>query len=144
MKHVKSIMDHTSNYTLKHFLQAPKSDDASFPKWIDDLKKHQLHKAQSIVRIAYQNEEKKYHARSFEDAFINVNIDKIKEKREHLSGIKNIDNLDTTTNIYDLTQEILEGKSDFASSILFLALSTQEVQWEIPNYIKEGLLWMAK
>ncbi len=134
----------TSNYTLKHYLNAPEIDDASFSKWFEDLKNHVLQKPDAVIFLAYQEKEKGYHARSFEDAFINLNLEKIKEKRDEIKGLKKKDKLDSEANIYNLTQEILEGKSDFSSSILFLALSKEEVKWEIPNYIKEGLLWIAK
>jgi putative ATP-dependent endonuclease of OLD family len=36
-----------------------------------------------------------------------------------------------------------DGKSDFASSILYLAL-TQDVKWKTPGYIIEGLNWISK
>ena len=35
-----------------------------------------------------------------------------------------------------------DGKSDFASSILYLAL-TGKVEWKTPLYIVEGLKWIA-
>jgi putative ATP-dependent endonuclease of OLD family len=43
---------------------------------------------------------------------------------------------------YDLTIKIIDKKSDFAASLLFLALS-KDIQWEAPLYIKEGLKWMT-
>ena len=134
----------TSNYTLKHYLKAPKLEDNGFSKWFEDLKSHVLQDQKAIIFLAYQKMENAYHARSFEDAFINLNLEKIKEKRDELNGLKKKDKLDSETNIYNLTQEILEGKSDFSSSVLFLALSNEEVKWEIPKYIEEGLLWIAK
>lgn len=136
--------ENTSNYTLKHYLEAPEITDGTFKKWLDDLKSHVLQDKDTVIYLAYQEKEKEYHARSFEDAFINLNLDKIKEKRADINGLKKKNKLDSETDIYKLTQEILEGKSDFSSSVLFLALSKEEVKWEIPNYIKDGLLWIAK
>lgn len=136
--------DNTSNFTIKHFLGAPDLASAEFADWLEKLRKHELQEAVGTVRVAYQKEENAYHSRSFEDAFININLDKIKENRNDLNGLKNIDSLDTVTDIFELTSEILEGKSNFASSLLFLALAKDEIEWNIPDYIKEGLLWIAK
>lgn len=135
---------YTSSYTLKHFLKAPDIIDAGFTKWIEDLKNGSLQNVETTIKLAYQLKENDYHARSFEDAFISINLEIIKAKRGDLRGLKNEEKLDSITNAYELTEEILGGKSDFASSILFLALSKEEIKWAIPKYIKEGLLWIAK
>ncbi len=57
-------------------------------------------------------------------------------------GLKNKEELDTNEDMYDLTNKILAKKSDFAASLLYQALSNDEIQWETPLYIKEGLLWI--
>lgn len=44
---------------------------------------------------------------------------------------------------YKLTDSILVKKSEFASSLLWLAL-TEQVVWNMPLYIKKGLTWVAK
>jgi predicted ATP-dependent endonuclease of OLD family len=138
--------ENTSNYTLKYFLNAPEIGDATFLKWIENLKSNNLQNAETVIKLAYQIEDKGYHARSFEDAFININLDKIKEKIECLEGLRHKEEVGKISDIYELTKKILKpnGKSDFSSSVLFLALSKEEISWEIPRYIKEGLLWIAK
>jgi hypothetical protein len=40
-------------------------------------------------------------------------------------------------------KDILDKKSSFASSLLYLAL-IKNIEWKIPNYIKNGLLWLKK
>lgn len=45
------------------------------------------------------------------------------------------------TDIYDLTERILKKKSDFAFSLLYLALS-KNIDWAIPLYIKNALEWI--
>ena len=92
----------------------------------------------------YQYEENGYYPRSFEDAFINVNLTQLKHKKENLLGIKNEDELDENTDIYDLTQKIIDKKSDFASSLLYIAYTENNVEWAVPKYIKEGLSWLQK
>jgi putative ATP-dependent endonuclease of OLD family len=142
-----SNADHSSNYTLSYFLNAPKpTDTLKYSEWLDKLKTHTLHKTCSITKIAYQKEENSYHARSFEDSFISINIDKIKTNRTDINGLKNKKKLDTETNYFKLTKSILKenGKSNFASSILFLALAKDAIKWEIPSYIKEGLVWISE
>jgi len=63
-----------------------------------------------------------------------------------LNGLKcKSELIDTRTDFYELTQKILKenGKSDFASSILYLAL-TKDVEWKTPKYIIDGLNWISK
>ncbi len=134
---------HTSNCTIKYFLNAPKITDAGFVNWMRNLKDNSLPNSYSSIKIAYQEKENNYIARSFEDAFININIERIKEKKYDILGLKDINNLDDYTDIYTLTNEIIDSKTDFASSLLFLALSN-DVEWEMPKYIEEGLKWIAK
>lgn len=136
--------DNTSNYSIKYFLNAPELDDAvKHNEWMCKLIKNQLHDADSTIKVAYQIEESGYHGRSFEDAFISANFDKIKSQKDNLDGLKNKNKLNASApDFYKLTKEILEEKSDFASSLLWLALS-DGVKWNIPAYIREGLLWMA-
>ena len=141
-----SKANYTSNYTLKYFLNAPKiTEEKKYSDWLGELKNNALHKSSSIIKLAYQTEENGYHGRSFEDSFISVNLDTIKTNRKDLNGLKNRKKLDTETNYYKLTKSILQenGKSNFASSVLFLALS-KEIKWKIPSYIKEGLIWIAE
>jgi len=134
----------TSNYSLKYFLNAPelvKVDE--FKQWMDKLKKNQLRCKSSAIKVAYQIEENGYQGRSFEDAFVSVNLEEIKQQQDKLDGLKCKDKLNTLPpDFYQLTDKILDKKSDFASSLLWLALS-DGVEWETPAYIKEGLLWIA-
>ncbi len=205
---------HTSNYTLKYYLQAPDiKKEKEFKEWMDKLKANVLQGCSPVIKLSYQIEENNYHGRSFEDAFISINIDKIKdkiasftltqqsfnklknkkipdnileglktikdqefsgeskflnavekqiekeqtvrykelilkhaEKRDNIDGLQNKNDLNSYSGFYTLTERILKenDKSDFASSLLFLALSEDDVEWNIPRYIKEGLAWIAK
>ena len=133
---------HSSNYSLKYYLKAPNiKKEAAFKKWFGALKEDKLHDDNSFIKLSYQIKENGYHARSFEDAFINVNIDELENHKSKLEGIEFKNN----SNIYSLTKDVLKGfdKSDFASSILYLALS-ENVNWNIPLYIKKGLKWIAQ
>ena len=100
------------------------------------------------VKLAYQIEENSYHSRSFEDAFICVNFENIKKYKDKIFGLKNKTKIDdfNSNDFYKLTENILKanGKSDFASSILYLGLKEDDIDWKIPKYIEEGLKWIAK
>ena len=133
----------TSNYTLKDFFNAPALRDQDHPEWIARLKNGNLRSEDSNIKIVHQIAEDGYHARSFEDAFIQKNLQKVKENRDHLFGLKNISDLDTVTDIYDLTESILQKKSDFASSLLY-AVYSRNLEWDTPNYVRFGLEWLVE
>lgn len=133
----------TSNYSIKYFLNCPKGDK-EIREWMKKLKANELHDESSLIKVAYQIKENGYHGRSFEDAFISSNIEKIKTHRNEINGLKNRDKLDSFTNFYTLTEGILAGKSGLASSLLWLVLSKNDLEWDIPLYIKEGLAWITE
>ena len=62
-----------------------------------------------------------------------------------MAGLKNRDALDQFggDDIYCLTAQILGKKSDFAGSVLYLALVESE-SWRVPKYIMDGLKWIHK
>ncbi|QEW21471.1 hypothetical protein LA6_003682 [Marinibacterium anthonyi] len=136
---------HTSNETLKHFLSAPAIDNvADYQKWHKSLLSGEAGSEDKQINLAYQLEEGGYHARSFEDAFISKNFEKIK-KRKNLEGLKNVQEIDSFngSDYYALTERILNKKSDFAGSLLYAALVEGET-WEAPNYIMDGLKWIHR
>lgn len=137
--------DHISNATLKHYYDAPDfSDEAKFASWFARLVSHDLKHAYSNIYIAYQKEEEKYHARSFEDAFVHVNKELIKKKIDSINGLKNVHEFDAGLDAYDLIDKVLDKKSAFASSLLYLALTDDQVTWRIPTYIEEALEWISE
>lgn len=136
----------TSNETLKHFLKAPdlKKDKPAFEKWIENLRNNALDDYSENIKIAYQTKEKNYQGRSFEDAFININKETIKMNKDNIDGLKKTKLFEEEENIYELTQEVLDKKSNFAASLLYLALSEEAIDWETPAYIRGGLSWIAE
>ena len=67
----------------------------------------------------------------------------LKKYQDQLLGLKNNDEIDVNNNnIYDLTQKIIDKKSDFASSLLYIAYTYKNVEWTTPKYIQEGLEWL--
>ncbi|WP_282167278.1 ATP-dependent nuclease [Shewanella japonica] len=137
---------HTSNETLKYFLAAPSiKDEEKFTEWFGQLKQKKLVQRSKNIYVAYQLEENGYNARSFEDAFMNSNKLEIKKMSDRLLGLKNIKALQDVemANIYELTDTVLAKKSDFAASLLYMAL-TDQVTWVTPKYINEGLKWISQ
>lgn len=139
---------HTSNETLKHFLTAPSiQDEERYQEWFAQVKENDKKPNSDNINVVYQQEENGYHARSFEDAFLNSNKSEIKKVSEKLNGLKNKGVLQSIENedadIYRLTNNILGKKSDFAASVLYLAL-TGEANWNTPKYISEGLEWISQ
>ena len=140
--------DYTSNYSIKEFLDVPeKTKTVEIAEWFTKLKSNALQDDTYFIKVSYQLEELGYHARSFEDSFFSLNLKEIiKYKDDGIRGIQHkADLIDSVTDFYNLTKKVLksDGKSDFASSLLFLAL-TGKVEWKTPLYIKEGLQWIAK
>ena len=147
----------TSNATIKYYYNAPElNKETEHKKWIEKIiRQSASNNISENINVKYQCEENGYHARSFEDAFIKVNFDKIKnilQEHENDSKSFNIDGLKKVgcilkgeeRDVYNITKDILDDKTDFSSSLLF-AIHTNKVDgWNIPKYIKEGLEWLQK
>lgn len=94
--------------------------------------------------VVYQTVENGYNARSFEDAFIHINKAFVKDKKESFKGLKNRDYFDEpANNAFYLAQKCIKKKTHFALDILFHSDATLS-NWQIPAYIKEGLLWLKQ
>jgi len=133
----------TSNSTLRHFFNAPKEGSDGYEEWFTSLRGHSVECASNNIAVTYQDKEDGYHARSFEDAFIKSNFESVKANVDRLVGLQNADKFgETNPDIYELTQNVLAKKSNFASSLLYLALSDNEVHWTAPSYIESGLKWI--
>lgn len=141
----------TSNATLKFFFDAPDiAEETEFSNWMVKLKSNKPNVRDEFknVLVAYQVDQDGYHARSFEDAFIALNLSDIASivnSKERFEGLKNKSQLDAAepVDFYELTNEVIDKKSDFASSILFEALA-HDHSWCVPSYISEGLKWLHK
>ncbi|TAP36861.1 ATP-dependent endonuclease [Alteromonas sp. KUL49] len=106
--------ENTSNASLKHFLSAPNLENKGFQEWFKKLKNGDIKTSAPLINCCYQVREKEYHARSFEDAFIHINKDKINQKKGELSGLVNKYKLgDGDVDSYVLTNEIIVKKIRF-------------------------------
>jgi putative ATP-dependent endonuclease of OLD family len=140
---------HTSNETIKYFYNAPEDvKTPEYKEWFKEIKNHKGTNNNLNIKVSYQSEENGYKPRSFEDAFVNVNRTLLIDNKDSLIGLKNKDELATTSglynDIYKLTETVLGKKSDFAASLLYLALSSDNIQLTCPSYIEEGLQWLQQ
>jgi putative ATP-dependent endonuclease of the OLD family len=94
--------------------------------------------------LVYQTVESSYTARSFEDAFIQLNRKFVDDNKDNFRGLKNKKNFDEASNdSYHLAQECILKKTHFALDIIYFSDETYS-NWSIPSYISEGLLWLKK
>lgn len=144
-----SLGEATSNASLKHYF-----NNIPFDK-LKSLKKSEkvltknaegkwISNPNGMVRIAYQTMQKRYHARSFEDAFICCNYEFIKQHKNEFKGLKNRSVIkDSKGAYYEIANKCIDKKSAFATDILYFSDDNYS-NWIIPDYIKEGLEWLAK
>lgn len=152
-----------SNEAIRFFFRKKKLDENNEPladeyiiPSLNDLKGYNLsdklfNKVDDIwinqpdgkLSIVYQIEENGYHARSFEDAFIHVNKDFVNDNKAGFRGLKNKNHFENGHDAYQLAAECIKKKTHFALDILYHS-NADFSNWEIPAYIKEGLLWLKK
>lgn len=118
---------HTSNAALKNWFK--KTDEQI--DLTEIRSKNNSDKIDGVRRIAFQisEDESETCGRSFEDAFILANKNKF-EIREVVSIEKAA---------YEKAQKLEQKKTDFA-----LKYALDDTDWNIPKYIKEGLIWLAQ
>ncbi|ANF97308.1 AAA family ATPase [Paenibacillus bovis] len=123
----------TSERTLK---RCPQTNE-----WLSNQIGHVL----IVFQTEEQNADKKYyHARSFEDSFFHINKKFITDNLESFKSLKNKRKFkDTNVDSYDLAESCIDKKPSFAMEILLVA-AAENTTWEIPHYIKEGLLWLKE
>lgn len=96
------------------------------------------------LRLLFQKEENGYQARSFEDAFINLNLQFIIDNETNFTSLKNKSILKAAPpDYYDIADQCIESKTSFALDILLYGGVNNE-GWTTPLYIKEGLEWLAQ
>lgn len=130
----------SSNSAINHFLSAVTWNELkALP-----VANRTIVVGNSKVCICYQQEEDNYHARSFEDAFIHLNRLFVKTNKDTFQGIKNASNFDDDEKSpYDLADKCIKKKTHFALDILYHSDESLS-NWNIPAYIKNGLLWLKE
>lgn len=104
------------------------------------------------MRVCFQMKENGYQARTFEDNFFAINRDFLQNNKVKLQGLdeKTLEDfLDNTkvTDEYTLAEDGIESKATFAVEIIYNSSNVDDKEfcgWNIPQYIKDGLLWIRK
>lgn len=119
---------HTSNAGIKKWFN---KDEV--PTLAEIRKKNGDEKVNGYRRLAFQISEEGKNAcgRSFEDAFIIAN--------PSLFGFNELNDAVLEEEAYNKSEDYKKKKTDFA-----LQYAISEEEWIIPNYIKDGLIWLAK
>ena len=95
-----------------------------------------------MVQYQLKEESVEYYPRSFENAFICVNQEFIKNGK--FDSFKNKEIIETMPNdFFEIAQKCIDSKPSFAIEIL-LNSNENYSNWNIPSYIKEGLEWLRK
>lgn len=130
----------TSNSAILHFLKGTPWEELKVLT-IDQRTKNI---GSSTICLCYQQKENVYHARSFEDAFIHLNREFIKTNKTTFQGLKNAFKFDDNTKSpYELAGSCIKKKTHFALDILYHS-NKDFSNWNIPAYIKNGLLWLKE
>lgn len=149
----------TSNASIKSYygksdiktLIGYTEDDKIF-SW-DDANKTWKKNPTGNMRVYYQVEEDGYQPRSFEDGFFHINKEFIKTNKDNLTGLdpakvnKFLGHGDGANDAYVLAEDGIESKATFAVEIIYFSKhdgNKDFTGWNIPKYIKDGLLWIRK
>jgi len=140
--------DDTSNASIKYFLKGVDfntlKDLPHKSKILSKNKNNWKEDKDGLICIAYQTKQNGYHARSFEDAFISLNLEFIKSNKEKFKSLKKKVMLDgSEPNYYGIADTCIVKKTLFATDILYYS-NEKFSEWQVPEYIKEGLLWLSK
>jgi putative ATP-dependent endonuclease of the OLD family len=135
----------TSNETLKDWIPGK-------PKIMELLTLEDAEKIQENIRVAYQtnvstSSDSIKCGRSFEEAFIIDNHQYIFDNKEDLVSLKNClkdieDVAEINNNSYEIQDFIDRNKKK--TEFAFDLLNINKDNWEVPTYIREGLIWLSK
>lgn len=94
------------------------------------------------LAVTFQTPENSCHARSFEEAFLSINLPFVQAKKEAFTGLKNRGKL-LGDDFYHLADTCINKKTDFATDILFNSADDLSL-WNTPEYIRKGLEWLGE
>lgn len=140
----------TSNETLKSWI--PKKEAITELLATSESEKYD----DKSIRIAYQIPEVSngHCARSLEESIINVNISFFKDSyftdegdekkiKVHFSIFHGKEDDLNTENIWELRPKSSSTKTNFAFALMTFDENKTKKEWQVPLYIKEGLVWLA-
>jgi hypothetical protein len=134
------IFFHNKNKEIDYFKKLTISQ-----KIVGKNKKGQwISNSKGKILISFQTEEKGYHARSFEDAFFHINYDFICKEENIFEGLTDswLQKFKKDKEAFNLAEYGVKKKPTLAIDILLNDYTYKE--WSMPEYIKQGLLWLRK
>ena len=149
---------YTTNSSLKYYFDEKKliSDyrtlDSEGKRLSWDIKKKKWQQSKDgNMMVCYQTDINGYLPRSFEDAFFETNKDYICADGKVFRGLRekalNAYKDSGQKDSYELAEKGISSKATFAVDLLIDRAKADEkgyVGWSVPDYIKEGLLWIRK
>jgi len=159
---------HTTNGALKHYYSGPLKHFIGNPlnfftdrflnqKVLINMNGSWTEEPNGSLMLIYQTlqtvDGKSYYPRSFEDSFFNINRQFIIDNESNFVSLKNrcklseknADGLEYKYDAYEVAENCIKSKASFALDILLNSESkdgSDFSNWQIPLYIKEGLLWL--
>lgn len=104
-----------------------------------------------LLKIVYQVEESGYHARSYEDAFFKINKTLLDAGHSAFPSLtkKYLDlYLSGDIDAFEFSEKAVNSKPSLAIEILLNSVATEDgiefSNWQVPLYIKDGLLWLRE
>jgi predicted ATP-dependent endonuclease of OLD family len=101
--------------------------------------------------IVFQTKQNDYHARSFEDAFFSTNNSFFTDEEYSFNSLTKkwlVKYKNSEISHFDFAEKAVGSKPSLAIEILLNSKTsendTEFSNWEIPAYIKEGLIWLKK
>lgn len=95
------------------------------------------------IGLVFQHYANNYHARSFEDEYISSNYEFINKNLDKFKSLKCKKHFENPADYYDIAENCIKEKSSFAAEIIYNSdLSFSNIL--IPEYIKDGLLWLRE
>ncbi|BBO71398.1 ATP-dependent endonuclease [Desulfosarcina alkanivorans] len=136
-----------SNAAIRYFFNNPSLDNLKgfglLNKLFNKVAGVWTNQADGRLCVVYQTKENGYNARSFEDAFININMGYVNDNKDSFRGLQNREHLENDLGAYELADKCIKKKTHFALDIIYH--SNEELSnWQVPSYIKEGLLWLKR
>lgn len=148
----------TSNTSLKFFFGPDRDLDffKSLPSDSKTLKKMNnngewVQDEYGYLKIVYQTEQDGFYARSYEDAFFHINKSLL---NAGITGFPSLTNkhlkryLDDDIDAYTFAEKAIGSKPSLAIEVLLNSEKDESERdfsnWRVPNYIKEGLLWLRR
>lgn len=123
----------TTNQTIKKLiLKNSSTAKALIEKAVEEVQKDKIF-------VAFQKDG----TRSFEDSFFEKNKQFIMDHKEQFKSLKKRSKISEYTKKFGFADNFISKKTDFAADILYCS-NPDLTNWEIPDYISNGLKWLLK